>query len=192
MGTAAEVLKFTPVISYFQVDRPASTLAKSNTVILNNTVGGGTPVEYMASNLRALAALSGSPARRPHLSPQPVNHWTDNFVYFKVKDGSGERNLRLRANVSRNWECLATAGTLLTKSLTFRFRTRLSNGTALLSEWYWFSGFWGCYRFYSDNAQPPSSFGRRGRKKEPSSDWSDPSLAGPEIASVIFSGSNNL
>ena len=90
-GLQTKILNITPVISYFQVNT-TSALVKSHTVILNNTVGGSTPVEYMASQSSSFSGAVWQPySKTPYftLSPSTTGPTT---VYFKVKDGSGRQS----------------------------------------------------------------------------------------------------
>ncbi|MGA2224011.1 MAG: TIGR03768 family metallophosphoesterase [Syntrophobacteraceae bacterium] len=90
-GLQTKILNITPVISYFKIST-TSALAKSHTVILNNTVGGSTPVEYMASESSSFSGAVWQPySQAPSftLSPSPTGSTT---VYFKVKDGSGTQS----------------------------------------------------------------------------------------------------
>jgi hypothetical protein len=90
-GLQTKILDIKPVISYFQVST-TSALAKSQTVILNNTVGGSTPVEYMASQSSSFSGAVWQPySQAPYftLSPSTTGSTT---VYFKVKDGSGAQS----------------------------------------------------------------------------------------------------
>jgi len=90
-GLQTKILDITPVISYFKIST-TSALAKSHAVILNNTVGGSTPVEYMASESSSFSGAVWQPySQAPSftLSPSPTGSTT---VYFKVKDGSGTQS----------------------------------------------------------------------------------------------------
>ena len=90
-GLQTKILNITPVISYFKIST-TSALAKSHAVILNNTVGGSTPVEYMASESSSFSGAVWQPySQAPSftLSPSPTGSTT---VYFKVKDGSGTQS----------------------------------------------------------------------------------------------------
>ncbi len=90
-GLQTKILDITPVISYFKIST-TSALAKSHTVILNNTAGGSTPVEYMASESSSFSGAVWQPySHAPYftLSPSTTGSTT---VYFKVKDGSGTQS----------------------------------------------------------------------------------------------------
>ena len=90
-GLRTKIQNITPVISYFKIST-TSALAKSHTVILNNTVGGTTPVEYMASQSSSFSGAVWQPySQAPYftLSPSATGSTT---IYFKVKDGSGKQS----------------------------------------------------------------------------------------------------
>ena len=90
-GLQEKILNISPVISSFKINT-TSALAKSHTVILNNTVGGSTPAEYMASESSSFSGAAWQPySQAPYftLSPSTTGPTT---VYFKVKDGSGTQS----------------------------------------------------------------------------------------------------
>ena len=90
-GLQKKILNITPVISSFKIST-TSALAKSHTVILNNTVVGSTPAEYMASQSSSFSGAVWQPySQAPYftLSPSTTGSTT---VYFKVKDGSGTQS----------------------------------------------------------------------------------------------------
>ena len=90
-GLQNKILDISPVISSFKVST-ISALAKKHTVILNNTVVGSTPVEYMASQSSSFSGAVWQPySQAPYftLSPSTTGSTT---VYFKVKDGSGKQS----------------------------------------------------------------------------------------------------
>jgi len=90
-GLQEKILDISPVISSFKVST-TSALAKNNTVILNNTAGGSTPVEYMASQSSNFGGAVWQPYSQAPcftLSPSTTGSTT---VYFKVKDGSGTQS----------------------------------------------------------------------------------------------------
>jgi metallophosphoesterase (TIGR03768 family) len=91
-GLQEKILNISPVISSFQIST-TSALAKSHTVILNNTAGGSTPVEYMASQSSSFSGAVWQPYSQAPcytLSPSTTGSTT---VYFKVKDGSGTQSV---------------------------------------------------------------------------------------------------
>ncbi|MGA2224010.1 MAG: TIGR03768 family metallophosphoesterase [Syntrophobacteraceae bacterium] len=90
-GLQEKILNISPVISSFKIST-TSALAKNHMVTLNNTVGGSTPVEYMASESSSFSGAVWQPySQSPYftLSPSTTGSTT---VYFKVKDGSGTQS----------------------------------------------------------------------------------------------------
>ena len=90
-GLQEKILNISPVISSFKIST-TSALAKSYTVILDNTVGGSVPVEYMASQSSSFSGAVWQPYSQAPcftLSPSTTGSTT---VYFKVKDGSGKQS----------------------------------------------------------------------------------------------------
>jgi len=90
-GLQEKILNISPVISSFKIST-TSALAKSHTVILNNTVGGSTPVEYMASESSSFSGAAWQPySQAPYFTLNPSTTGSTT-VYFKVKDGSGTQS----------------------------------------------------------------------------------------------------
>jgi len=90
-GLQEKILNISPVISSFKIST-TSALSKSHTVILNNTVGGSTPVEYMASQSSSFSAAVWQPySQAPYFTLNPSTTGSTT-VYFKVKDGSGTQS----------------------------------------------------------------------------------------------------
>jgi metallophosphoesterase (TIGR03768 family) len=90
-GLQDKILNIAPVIGSFKISTTPA-LIKSNIVILNNTVGGSTPVEYMASQSSSFSGAAWQPYSQAPcftLSPSTTGSTT---VYFKVKDGSGKQS----------------------------------------------------------------------------------------------------
>ncbi|MGA2224009.1 MAG: TIGR03768 family metallophosphoesterase [Syntrophobacteraceae bacterium] len=90
-GLQEKILNISPVISSFKIST-TSALAKSHLVTLNNTVGGSTPVEYMASQSSSFSGAVWQPYSQAPcftLSPSTTGSTT---VYFKVRDGSGTQS----------------------------------------------------------------------------------------------------
>ena len=90
-GLQDKILNISPVVSSFKIST-TSALAKSHMVILNNTVVGSTPAEYMASQSSSFSGAVWQPYSQAPcftLSPSTTGSIT---VYFKVKDGSGTQS----------------------------------------------------------------------------------------------------
>ena len=90
-GLQTKIVNITPVISSFKIST-TSALAKNHMVILNNTIVGSTPAEYMASESSSFSGAAWQPySQAPYftLSPSTTGSTT---VYFKVKDGSGTQS----------------------------------------------------------------------------------------------------
>ncbi|MGO9312493.1 MAG: TIGR03768 family metallophosphoesterase [Syntrophobacteraceae bacterium] len=90
-GLQTKILNISPVISSFKIST-TSALSKSHTVILNNTVVGSTPVEYMASQSSSFSGAVWQPySQAPYFTLNPSTTGSTT-VYFKVKDGSGTQS----------------------------------------------------------------------------------------------------
>jgi len=90
-GLQNKILDISPVISSFKIST-TSALAKNHTVILNNTVGGSVPAEYMASQSSSFSGAVWQPYSQAPcftLSPSTTGSTT---VYFKVQDGLGKQS----------------------------------------------------------------------------------------------------
>jgi hypothetical protein len=86
----AKIAAISPVVGSFSINGKARS-TRSSTVTLNNTITGSTPTQYMASESADFGgAVWLTYSKTPSFTISPTAG--AKTVYFKVKDGSGNKS----------------------------------------------------------------------------------------------------